>query len=100
EAEALGDLGRDLLDLNAEPAALDLAVLADLVDHRLGEGGGDGEADADRAAIGRIDRGVDADHLAVEVEGRTARIAAVDRGVDLQEIVVRPGMDVASACRD
>ena len=35
------------------------------------------EADADRAARRRKDRGVDADHVAVDVEGRAAGIAAL-----------------------
>ena len=46
------------------------------------------EADADRAAVRRQDRGVHADDLAVHVEQRPARVAAVDRGVGLDEVVV------------
>ena len=58
------------------------------------------EADADRAARRRDDRGVDADHLAVQVEQRAARIAAVDGGVGLDVVVVGAGIDVAVARRD
>ena len=58
------------------------------------------KGDADAAAIGRVDRRVDADHLARQVEGRPAGIAAVDRRVDLQEVVIGTGADVAAARRD
>ena len=49
---------------------------------------------------GEIDRGVDADHLAVHVEHRPARIAAVDRGVGLEEVVIGAGIDLARARRE
>ena len=68
-----------------------------LIDDRLGDARRNGEADADRAAARREDRGVDADHLPAHVERRTARIAAIDRRVDLQEIVVGTGLDIAPA---
>ena len=100
QAEAGGDGRRHLLDLHAEPAAADLAVLFELRDDGLGDIRRHRETDPDAAAVGRIDRGVDADHLAVEVEGRPAGIAAVDRRVDLQEIVELAGVDVAAARRN
>ena len=78
-----------------EPAALDLAFGLERLDHRHGEVGRDREADADVAAARREDRGVDPDHLAAQIEGRAAGVAAIDRRVDLQEVVVRPGVDVA-----
>ena len=59
-----------------------------------------GEADADRAARRREDRGVDADHFAIEIERRTAGIAAIDRRIDLQEVVIRAIADIAAAGRD
>src|SRR6202043_3474419 len=74
-AEAVGDVGGDGLDLNAEPAARDVALVLELGDHELGGGGRDVEADADRAARRREDRGVDADDVAVRVERRAAGIA-------------------------
>src|SRR5260221_279800 len=82
-AEAAGDLGRHLLDLDAQPAAIHLAVLAQLRDDGLGEVGRNGEADADAAAIRRVDRGIDADHLTLLGKGRATGIAAVDRRVEL-----------------
>src|SRR5262249_37478317 len=78
---AVGVPGRHLRPLSAAPAALALAVLLQLLDDGLGEARGNGEADADRAAVGRVNGGVDADHMAVQVEGGPAGVAAVDGGV-------------------
>jgi hypothetical protein len=50
-------------------------------------GGRNREADADRAARLRHDRGVDADEVAAHVDQRTAGIALVDRRVGLDEIL-------------
>src|SRR5262249_30051066 len=84
-----------LLDAHAEPAAPGLAELLELLDHRHGGFRRHRKADANRAAGGGDDRGIDADHLAVEVEQGAARIAAVDGGVGLNVIVVGAGIDVA-----
>ena len=48
----------------------------------------------------REDRGIDPNHLAFEVEHRSARIAAVDRGIGLDEVVIGAGIDIAMARRD
>jgi hypothetical protein len=69
-------------------AVADRICVAGLLHDALGEVARDGEADAHAAARGREDRGVDADHLALGVEGRAAGIALVQGGVDLQEVVV------------
>ena len=58
------------------------------------------ERDADAAAGRRIDRGVDADHVAFGVERRTTRIALVHGRVDLDEIVIGTVADVAAHGRD
>jgi hypothetical protein len=68
-APSVGDVVGDLLDLDAEPAAHHLAALDQLGRRPSRPRGGDGEGDADIAARRREDRGVDADHLAIEVEG-------------------------------
>src|SRR5205085_9459099 len=93
--KALGDGLVDRLDLHADPAALDIALVLETGHHGLHRVGRDAEADADRAAGRRIDRGVDRNHLAVGVERRAAGIALVDRRVDLDEVVVGTGADVA-----
>ena len=77
-----------------------MAEMRSCVDHRPRQIRRDGEADADRAARRRVDRRVDADHLAVHVEHRAAGIAAVDRGVGLDEVVIGAGIDVARARRE
>ena len=100
QAQALGDVRRHLLDAHAQPAAPRMAVFLQLRDDVLRHVRRDREADADRPAGRRVDRRVDADHLAVHVEQRAARVAAVDRRVGLDEVVVRPLMDVAAARRD
>ena len=74
-------------------------MLLQLTDHLLDKRRGHGEGDADTAAGGREDRGVHADDLAVQIEGRAAGIAAVHRRVDLQ-IVVGARTDVAVMGRD
>ena len=56
--------------------------------------------DADAAAVGRVDGGIDADDLAGEVEERPSGIATVDRGIDLKIIVVRAGLNVAATGRN
>ena len=99
-SEAVGDIGRHRLNLDADPAAADRALVLELGDDALHGGGRNRERDADAAARRRIDRGVDADHLAFGVEGRAAGIALVHRRVDLDEIVIWAVADVAAAGRD
>ena len=99
QADRIGDVVAHILDDDAEPAAIDGAMLLQLTDHLLDEGSRHGEGDADIAAGGREDRGVHADDLAVQIEGRATGIAAIHRGVDLQ-IVVGTRSDVAVMGRD
>ena len=63
----------------------------------LGAGDRDREADAVRAAGARVDCGVDADQVAVDVDQRAARVARIDRGVGLDEVLegVDPEMRAA-----
>src|SRR6516165_5184063 len=100
ETEIVGDFGGDGLDLHADPAAADLAVVLELSNDRLHRRSGDGEGDAYRAARGGEDGGIDADHVAVDVEGRAAGIAFVDRRIDLNEVVVGAGPDITATGRD
>src|SRR6185503_7751054 len=77
DVEAFGDLVGDLLNADAEPAAAQFAELPELIDHADHGLRGYRKAEADRAAGGRDDQRVDADHFTLEVEQRTAGIAAV-----------------------
>ena len=88
DAEFLGDVRRDGIDIDAEDAALDLAVLDQLVHDALDHVDRNGEADADIAAAARQNRGVDADQFAAQIDQRAAGIARIDRGVGLDEILV------------
>ena len=69
-------------------------MLLQLTYHLLDEGRRHGKRDADIAAGGREDRGVHANDLAVQIEGRAARVAAVHRCIDLQ-IVIGARSDIA-----
>ena len=100
QADRFGDVGGDLLDADAKPSAAGMAVFAELHHHALGEVGRDRKADADRAAGGGVDGGVDADDVAVHVEQRATGVAAVDGGVGLDEVVVGALADVAAAGGD
>src|ERR1700753_3936608 len=73
DVETVGDVVGDLLNADAKPAAPRLAILAKLTERRARPVGRHREADADRAAGRRDDRGVDADDVAVEVEQGAAR---------------------------
>ncbi len=64
DAEGLGELRGEVLDLHAEPAAVHLAVVDQLLHDLARHVDRDGEADADVAAAAREDGGVDADQLA------------------------------------
>ena len=97
EAQTFGEVFGHGLNADAEPAAPRLAELAELADDVAGEIRRHGKTDADAAAGRRVDRRVDADDLSAHVEQRTAGIAPVDRRVGLDEIVERPGVDVARA---
>ncbi len=50
EAERFGDILADRLDLHAKPAALDLTVLHQILNHILGNGCGDRESNTDVTA--------------------------------------------------
>src|SRR6185369_1063876 len=100
EAEAVGDVLRHRLDLHADPAARDRAMVLELTDdagHRFRR---DRKRDDDRTTGRREDRRINADHVSFGVEGRTAGVAFVDRGVDLNEVVISTGADIASPGRD
>ena len=87
EAEALGHVRGDALHGDAELAAAHLAVVHELGHDRLRHARGDREADADVAARGRQDLGVDAHELAGGVDEGAARVALVDGRVGLQEVL-------------
>ena len=94
-----GNLVGHILDNDAEPAAIDAAMLLQLADYLLDQSRRHGKCDADTAAGGREDRGVHADDLAIQIEGRTTGVAAVHRCIDLQ-VVIGARTNVAVMGRD
>src|SRR5208283_3560950 len=76
----------------AEEPVLDLALIDEVVDGLLCVVDRNGEAQADAAARGRGDPGVDPDHFASDVHKRAARVALVDGGIGLY--IVRVGRHI------
>ena len=73
--------------IRAEPSAHDVTAGDDLVEHLLGRGAGDGEADPFGAGGLADQQRIDAHQLAGGVDQRAAGIAEVDRGVGLDEVL-------------
>ncbi len=89
QPELLGETRRHVLNVHAQIAAHDFAVLDDLVHDVARHVDRNCEADAlVAAALARENRRVDADQAAVKVDQRAAGIAGIDRGVGLNEILV------------
>src|SRR6185295_17170693 len=86
EAERLRGLEVQVLDLDAQIAAADLPLVAQLRQDLLERRDRHGEADVLGAVV---DRCRDPDHPAVHVDERAARVAEVDRGVGLDEVLER-----------
>src|ERR1019366_484773 len=87
ESEARGEIAGNALYGDADHAALHFTLPDQLVHHRLGHVGGDGEANADVDAGGRENLGVDPDQLPARIHQRAARVALVDGRVGLQEVL-------------
>ena len=70
-----------------------------LIEHLLGGGRRDGKTNAQRRAArrARINRGVDADHVAVDIHQRATGVAGVDRRIGLNEIF--KGVDAEMTAR-
>src|SRR3954454_18352339 len=100
QPEAFGNIRRHRLNLDANPAAADAALVLELSNDALDGRCGDRECDAHAAAGRRIDRGIDAHHLALGVEGRATGVALVNGRVDLNEIVVGAIADIAAPGRN
>ena len=94
-----GDLRRERLDLHAEIAPVNRALVDELIHDRLGCVAGNGESDALRAAALRLDRGVDADDSAFQVDKWAAAIARIDGGIRLQKVVERADAQSWNAIR-
>src|SRR5215467_2654743 len=101
QREGSHELRRELLRLDAEPAARDLPVADDLLEHGPGDRNRYRESYALRASARRKNHAVDADQIAARVDQCAARIAEIDRGIGLNEIL--EGVDaemIAAECAD
>ena len=72
--------------LDAQERARDLAAC--FFEHGLGAVDGHGETDSD-IALRSVNRGVDADDVAVGIEQRSAAIAGIDGGIGLDHVLER-----------
>ena len=88
---------REGLHFDAEPAAHDIAVVDDLLHDAVGERRGDGKADPLGAAGVGVDRGIDADELAIGVDEGTPGVTWIDGRVGLDEILEGIEADMAAA---
>jgi hypothetical protein len=93
-------LAGHVLDQHAEPAAADPPLFLELLDHVHGDIDGDREGQPHEAAGAAVDLGIDADHLAVEVEQRPAGVAGIDGDVGLDEGHIVLGGQVAALGAD
>ena len=87
DAKGLGDFGRQVVGLHADPAACDLPIAHNALEHLLGRGHRDSKANAQIAARARINRRVNAQQMPLAVHQRAARVAGVDGRVGLDEIL-------------
>ncbi len=102
QPEGAGQARVQVLGVDAEGAAAHLAGGDQLVHHRAGEVGRDGEAEPDVAGhrAARIEAGgVDAHQPAVQADQRAAGVAGVDRGIGLDEVLVAQATQTAAAHR-
>jgi len=100
EAHAVGDLRRHRLQLGPEPGPLHgTAATLGRSHHHPHHVGRDREADADRAARAREDRGVDAGQPSGEVDQCAAGIARIDGGVGLNEELIIGDADLGARQR-
>src|SRR5690606_34559991 len=101
QTKGLGQVGRDVLGLDAQPAASDVAGGDDLLEDGLRGRGRYGKAYSQRTAGLGINGGIDADEPALGIDQRPARIARVDGGVGLDEVLVDvDAQPIASQGRD
>ena len=73
-----GKFRGQVLRNNAQTPAADLSVFNDLAGEQLNHVDRYGKSDADIAAPGCQDRGVDANQFATKIDERTTRVALVD----------------------
>ena len=86
-AKGLRQFRRQVVGFDADPAPCDLTVFDQALHHHARRRHRNREADAHAAPRARVDCGVDAKQVPVNVDQRTAGIARVDGGVGLDEVL-------------
>src|SRR5690242_6909889 len=77
-------------DMHSQPAVGDLPSLLEIIDDLLHvRGDGNGKADSVGDLLREDDGGVDADHIAVNVEQRPAAVSGIDLSGGLNEIRIK-----------
>src|SRR5713226_9594546 len=92
--------GRNRLNAHSDFPAVNVAVLADLLERYADDAAGNGEAEALIASGLGEDERVDSHDLAVDVDQRSARVSRVDRGVGLNIDEGRVGVDLTGGGTD
>src|SRR5229473_407123 len=98
--EGGGKSGRNRLNPYSDFPAVNVAVLADLLERYADNAAGNGEAEALIASGLGEDECVDSHDFAVDVNQRSARVSRVDRGVGLNINEGRVGIDLAGGGTD
>src|ERR1019366_787082 len=77
-----------------------MSLIPELLDNELNGFRRNIERHPDRPSRRRKYRGIDPNHFAPDVEGRSSGVSQVYRRIDLNEIIIRTCADIASARRD
>ena len=86
--------------MNAEPTACDRAVVGQISNDLLHKVRRHRETDPYRTTTWRQDRCIYTNHFASIVEQWPTRVTTVDRCIGLNEVIIRPGIDIAGLGRD
>src|SRR5690349_6154382 len=100
QTQARSHFGIEILDRNAEIATMHRAVLEQLRGNIAGHVRSDGQTDALPAAGAALDRRIDADHFAAEIDQRTAAVAGIDGRVRLQKVFIHIQVQIAALGAD
>src|SRR5262245_39745122 len=93
-AEPSRDFRIERRSLHAQVAAMDRAVFAQLIHDIFDQVAGNGQADALRTAGAALDRGVDPNNVAGEVDERATAIARAAGRVGLQELFLHVHVNI------
>src|SRR5690606_7079388 len=99
QSESLGQIGREILDHDAQAPAPNLPVLDELLHDGARHVDRNREPNSDIASDGGQDGGVNADELSIQSQQCTARISGINGRISLNEIFVAFDINAASTKR-